>query len=85
MRGKGFEPSNPLRNRISDLEILSPAHLARLCYPRRYITSLLDTGLTIFKKLSLYSSGFSFLELVSSILSLISFFSSCADSSTFCR
>jgi hypothetical protein len=28
MWGKGFEPSNPLRDRI-----LSPAHLAELCHP----------------------------------------------------
>ena len=50
MRGKGVEPSNPLRNRISSnhnnwcpiMELVlsfaelvnSPAHLARLCYPR---------------------------------------------------
>ena len=38
MRGKGFEPLNSLRDRISQFTfldvLLSPAHLTRLCYPR---------------------------------------------------
>lgn len=59
MRGRGFEPPDPLRDRISQVpvelvSILSPAHLTRLCYPRiEQRAWLLEKGFAVFKKLSI--------------------------------